>query len=328
MVWFLKSRKCPVIPVLRHIPKWGPIGIDIGDDIVRIAQLGITGSGITLLAGEVKYPPEQVKSGSSIWQRWAIEAIRQATGDGRFRGREVVASLPASDVFIDHIKMPAKESGGGNGQIEDMVVSKLKQKLSSFDSAEAVIKHIRAEENIVVVMAAERKVVDRHLAIYENAALVIKSICTWPIALINSYTKFFGRRRTDLNAVVMLLEIDRQQTNVVICRHKNLLFAHSIPVGAKQLGSEDSINRLVMELTACRQRFYSMYKKVRLERLIFLSGQIPDKETCMKIARQMEMPAQLGDCLAAVQVADPAKAGIDRRDSSINWATAFGLSLS
>jgi len=179
-----------------------------------------------------------------------------------------------------------------------------------------------------VVIAAERKKVDRHLAIYEKTNLQIKSISIWPVALANCYTRFFGRRKSDIEAIVMLLDIEPDCTNVVICRHKNILFARSIPIGSKQLDTDEILARLTLELTACRRHFTTMYNKAQIERVIFLSGQTVDRDTCTTIAERLELPAQMGDCLAAVKIVDPCDSGVDRRGCRINWATAFGLSLS
>jgi type IV pilus assembly protein PilM len=299
------------------------IGVDMGDDTLKLVQLGANGKSVNLMAGGSKNRPKDVKPGSSEWQRWALEAIRELTANGRFRGRNVVAAIPASEVFIDHIKMPKIE----DDKLYDAVFSKIKNKLP-FDPDDAMIKYIPTEEDNILVTATERKKIDRHLAIYEKANLQIKSIAVWPAALTNSYTKFFGRRKTDVESVVMLLDIEPNDTNVVICRHKNLLFARSIAIGATQLDDEKAVARLVLELTACRQHFGSMYKKAQIERLIFVSGQIVDKNICTTIAKQLEMPAQIGDCLAAVEIVDPYGSGIDRRGCQFSWATAFGLSLS
>jgi Tfp pilus assembly PilM family ATPase len=330
MVSFLKDHTYSKLSLLRRIAKWGPIGVDIGDDTVKMIQLVNNGNGnsVSLIAGGCKNQPGDVKTGTGNWQRWAIEAIRQLTANDKFRGRDVIAAMPAGELFIDHIKMPkAKEGTAPDDKMQEAIFAKTKQKLP-FEPGDAMIKYVPAEENNVVIMAVERKIVDRHLAIYENANLQIKSIGVWPIALTNSYTTFFGRRKSDVQTVVMLLGIDANRTNVVICRHKNLLFARSIPIGAKQFDSDDTITRLVMELTACRRHFSSMYKKARIERVIFLAAQDESKSVCATIAKKLEMPAQMGDCLAAVKMVDPCSSGIDRRDCQINWATAFGLSLS
>jgi Tfp pilus assembly PilM family ATPase len=359
MICFMKNHTNSRGPVLRHIAglpsavfriwnsaKWYPIGVDMGDDTLTMVQLGNNGKGINLIAGSSKNRPEDVEPGSSNWQRWAIEAIRELIANGKFRGRDVIATIPASEVFIDHIKMPNIEKD----KLQDTVFSKIKQKLP-FEPDDAMLKYIPAEEDNVLVIATERKKIDRHLAIYERANLQIKSIAVWPTALINSYVKFFGRRKSDVEAIVMLLDIDTNYTNVVICRHRNPLFARSIPIGAKQLGRipkhgewhcetgtnpeaassstmSEATSKLVLELAACKRRFGSMQEEARIERLIFFSSQTVDRDICTTIAKQLEMPAQMGDCLAAIETANLYGLGIDRRQCKVNWATAFGLSLS
>ncbi len=321
---------------MRLIAKCGPIGVDMGDDIVKVVQLENNGKGVSLVAGDSEERPADVKPGSGDWQRWAIEAVKKLTANGRFHGRDVIAAMPASEVFIDHIKMPGTSNATksfseptniNDDKLADAVFPKIKQKLP-FESDGALIKYITAEQDSVLVIATERKKINRHLAIYEQANLQVKSIGVWPVALTNSYTRFFGRRKADIEVIVMLLDIEPNRTNVVICRHENLLFARSIPVGTKQLESHEMAARLVLELTACKRQFSSMQKNAHVERLIFLSGQAGNRDICATIAKQLEIPAQTGDCLAAVKTADPCRLGIDRRGCQVNWATAFGLSLS
>jgi Tfp pilus assembly PilM family ATPase len=314
------------------------IGVDIGDDCLKLVQLRDNGKGISLVAGSTENVPKDVKPGSSQWQRWAIESMRQLTSNGDFQGKEVIAALPKSELFIDHIRMPKADES----KLDDAIFSRIKQKLPFEPVKEnTMVKYIPMEQDNALVIATERKVIDRHLAIYEKAGLVIKSIGVWPVALANCYTKFFGRRKSDLEAIVMIVCIEANCTNVVICRHKSLLFARLISIGLKQLGNKKGINRLVLELTACRRQFASMYPKAQIERLLFFPGQAVEKNICMTIAKQLEMPAQLGDCLAAVEITDSCHlrsdskgdkgssgAPIDRRNCQVNWAIAFGLSLS
>jgi len=336
------------------------IGVDMSDEMVKMVQLGDDDEGMSLIAGGSENRPAHVKPGSGNWQRWAVEALKRLTANGKFRGKGVTATMPASEVFIGHVKVPKirerfpnagkaawaanalgihrKGQAEGNENLQETILSKVRL---PFDAKEAVIKYIPTEEDNVLVLATERKKIDRHLAVYEKANLQIKSMAVWPVALANSYTRFFGRRKTDIEAIVMLLELEPNCTNVVICRHQNLLFARSVPIGLRQLGSapepdkkrpansnEEMVSKLVQELTACIQHFASMNRKVQIERLIFLSGQGGNRDIFATIAKQLEMPAQVGDCLAAVKIADPQGSGIDRRDCQFSWATAFGLSLS
>ena len=314
------------------------IGVDIGDDGLKLVQLGDNGKGISLIAGSSENLPKDLKPGSGKWQRWAIETIRQLSALGDFQGKEVVAAMPSRELFIDQMRMPKADES----KLEDVIFSKIKQRLPFEPIQEnTLMKYIAMEDNNVLVMATERKIIDRYLAIYEKAGLAIKSIGVWPAALANCYTRFFGRRKSDLEVIVMLVCIEANSTNVVICRHKNLLFARSISTGLSQLCNKKAVNTLVLELTACRRHFASMHPRAQIERLIFLSGQNVDKDMCVTIAKQLEIPAQMGDCLAAVEITDARRLGgdcerdkgslgtpIDRRNCQINWAIAFGLSLS
>jgi Tfp pilus assembly PilM family ATPase len=325
MNWLLKNCTYPKIPILQKRETWCPIGMDMGNDCLQAAQLEIKGKAINLITGYSKERPENVEAGSAGWQRWAIESIQEMTANHNFMGKEIIAALPANEVFIDHIRVPKTS----RSKPDDTIIAKLKQKLP-IEPDEAMIKYIPTEGDIIMVIATEREKIDRHLAIYEKAQLSIKSIAVWPLALACSYTNFFGRRKTDIEAIVMLVDVETNCTNVVICRHKNLLLAHSIPIGANQLQDNDEITtRLVLELTGCRRRFASLYGIAQIERLIFLSGKTVERDIYTTIAKQLEMSAQMGDCLAAVEFPENAgDCGIDRRQCKVSWATAFGLGLS
>ena len=301
------------------------IGVDLGNDCLKLAQLANGSEQTHLLAGRYVNRPADITAGTARWQRWAIDMMREATDNGRFKGREVVAALPAGEVFIDHLRWPKKF----DGRIEDAIFAKIKQKLP-FEpiQKQTLIKYIPTEQDNVMVLATERMAIDRHLAIYERAGLAIKSIGVWPVALAHCYAQFFGRRKTDLDAVVMLLDIQPDCTDMVISRHRNPLYACTVPLGSKQLKEEPIVGRLVMELTAGRREFLSLYKNVQIERLIFLSGLAADAEIYRTIAKQLEVQAQMGDCMAAVEVCDPDHFGLDRRNGTVSWALAFGLSLS
>ena len=324
MLSFLKNRPCS-------------IGVDLSDHALKIVQLAENGGDLTLIASRSLARPNDVATGSSDWQRWAIDAMRNLTAKSGFKGKEVTAAILPNELYVEHTRMPKNV----DADLNSLLLGRIKKNLP-FDATveNTLIKYVPTENDSVLVMAAQRAIIDRHLAIYERSGLHARNIGVWPTALANCYAKFFGRRRSDLDAVVMLLGLEANCTNMVICRHKNPLLARSISIGSKRFDNEEAIKRLVMELTAARREFSSTYQGAQLERLIFLAGRGINKEACTAIAKQLEIPAQMGDCLAAVHIADPYRLGIDRRASAsmqanqvqqqkqVNWATAFGLCLS
>ncbi|MHC4071947.1 MAG: hypothetical protein ACYTGS_07950 [Planctomycetota bacterium] len=281
-----------------------PIGVEAGNNSLKLAQLD--NNGAILIAGNSKAIPDDIQPGSSEWQKWAIKTVRVLATYGSFQGKQIIAAMPTGELFVDHMKRPkAKES-----DLHNAIFSRIKQRLP-FESLQenTIMQYILTEEDNVLVMAMERRIVERHLAIYEKAGLSTKSIGVWPAALTNSYVRFFGRRECDFKTVMMLICIEADCTNVVVCRHKNLLLARSMPTGFNRFDDEQASTRLVMELSACKRQFSLLYQNTRIERLIFLSGQSVNKDVFAAIAKQLEMPAQMGDCLAAVKIAKSCRMG-------------------
>jgi len=313
-----------------------PIGIDVGSEAIKMVQLARGRKGPCIVAGASQKVPAGLAPGSSEWQRWAAETVKKMTSNGTFRGREVITAMPADDVFIEQISVPKIP----DDRLKEVVLSKVQQKLP-FDSTNALVKYVvTAEQNgqnignktlDVLVMVAERLKVERHLAMCENADLQVKAVGVWPLALTHSYTKFFAKRASDRQMVVMLLETGANSTKVVICRGKELLFARLIPLGFKKLTSEEAIKRLILELLACERFFESVQGAGRIERFIYLSGRAADKTICdhlSQLAQRWHISAQIGDVLGAVEIKSRYGYGFDRRGCQVNWATVFGLSLS
>jgi len=325
----------------------------MSSDTLKAAQLASNGKGIRVAAIGHESRPSDVEAGSSGWQRWAVEVVRRLTGNGGFRGKEIIAALPANEVFVDHVKMPKNKDGTApEGKARDAAFSRIKSKLP-FAPGEVIVKYVPTIDDYVLVAATERHKIDRYLAIYEAASLRIKSIAIWPEALVNSYTRLFGRRKEDLNRVVMLIDMESECTKVVVCRPGKVIFAHSIDIGSKKVNAGQDLNlyldmgqsgsdsrsgasnlertrdmsRLALEVTACKQRFEATFKKMPIERTIFVSGRAVNRDICAAVAQQLQIPAQVGDCLAAVEPTNIYELGIDRRQPQVSWATAFGLSL-
>lgn len=305
-----------------------PIGVDMGSETLKMAQLIEDSEKVRVLAGTKDDLPPEMKLGSSQWQHWVIKTIRQMLAQGTFKGKKVVTALPVNEVFIDQLKIPRTPEE----KLRETVIAKVSGKLP-FESKDALVQFVVTNVNSeidVLVMATERTKVDQHLAIYEKAGLEVQSIGVWPLAMVASYANFFGRRRSDADTTVMLLEIGANFTKSVICRQKQLLFARLLPIGGKHLVNEETVKRLVLELTSCARYFQQAAKDSRIGRLIFLAGQGADRELCgsiVELAQHLEVPAQIGDVLAAVDLSEEGKS-FERRGSHVNWTSSFGLSLS
>jgi len=308
-----------------------PTGVDLGSGYLKMAQLGFDGDQFFLHAAGREERPKDIEPGSAQWQRWMAATAKEMIGKGGFSGRQVVTAMPVDDVFIDQIKIPKT----ADENIEQVVLAKIKPKLP-FDASDAMVKYVVSDgqcgngEMGVLVMAGERRTVDRHLAIYEKANLQICGMSVWPLAITNSYVKFFGRRAKDREMVVMLVDIGANHTNIVVCRYSNLLLARMIPIGFRHLEYDEMLERLMDEMNACCRYFELVSDGTQIHRMVLISGRSMDRTICERVAelaKGMQIPAQIGDVLAAVQVRRGCRFDIERRGRQVDWATAFGLSL-
>lgn len=301
------------------------IGIDVCRDGLTLAQVARHGDEPVLLAAYRVSCPDEVAFGSPGWQRWAIEALRQIMGNGTFQGKGITTALPAGEVFIDCIERPARASAGSENEIFSAVARKLP---SGWVRKNTVIKCIPTEQERAVVIAAERTAVDRHLAIYERAGLTVKSISIWPVAVTECYAALFAKQPCDRTAVVMLVAFQRDRISMVVSRHRSLLYASSVPVRQREAQDREYLGQLTAALASCRSEFSFLYKNTPIERLIFFSGPTVDSHLCQTLATQMEIRAQLADCLKAVRTADSNHSDpLVQGGDWANWPFSLGLSL-
>lgn len=295
-----------------------------------MAQLSRKDSGVSLVAIDSTPMPDEISAGSVQWQKWAIKTIKNIHRESTFKGKIVHTSLPSSDMYIDQLKINKSEN-----DIENAIFEKIKPRIS-FSKEDAVIKYVLSEnknsngKSDVMVMATEKLNIDHHLAIYEQAGLDVKSLSLWPFALTSSYTSFFGRRTSDLDLVVLIVDICPENTNIVIAKHSALIFARTINVGSEQLGQGNNIDTFTSELNGCVKYYETVCDDSNIQKLLLTSGSSIEPSVCEKvaeIAKQMHVPAQIGDVLAAVNISDDIKQQIKNSGQLTGWASAFGLSL-
>lgn len=309
-----------------------PAGIDLNGSHLKVSQLGLNSKGLYLNAAAIEARPDEIEFGSGDWQRWVVDTAKRMFARGGFSGKGVIASIPSENIFIEHVKVSADASEAG---LEKSVLAKIHNKLP-FEPNGAMVNYVvtgsskNGKETDVLVMAADRMIVNRQLAIYEKAGLEIKGISVWPLAMTNSYVKFFGKRSADEGVVAMLIDIDVTHTKIVINSQADLLFARVIPIGAKHLNDDESVLKLVSQADACCKYFDSLSSSQKVERLVFFSGRSAGELVCEKVsmlAERLQIPAQIGDVLAAVEIGSGCDISVDRRGCQIDWAIAFGLSL-
>ena len=309
-----------------------PIGVEIAQGFVRMAQLGRSNGRIGLIAGGTESLPEEIEPYSGRWQRRVIEAVESIYSTSPFKSKDIVTIIPSTDVLSKEIRKNLDEKDS-----EETITAEAK-KLLPGGSSDVVVKSIvlnqdrdYADEKDVLILATEKFKVERHLAIFEKAGMNTTAVAVWPIVLVNCYMNFFGRRKTDADTVVLLINASATGCNAVICRQDDVLFARAIPYGISTLAEPGTAEKLASEIEACIRYFQTTVRTAMVERIVLLAneGVDPRLVRCiLSVAKKYSLPAHVGDVLAAAVDGGTYKRGIDSRGAKHDWTTAFGLSLS
>ncbi|MFA6185774.1 MAG: pilus assembly protein PilM [Phycisphaerae bacterium] len=310
-----------------------PIGVEITAKTVRMAQLGLSDGRVTLIAGGSEVLPDGIEPYSGQWQRCIIEAVKSIYSAAPFKSKDVVTVMPSVDVFSKEIKKRLNP-----GQDAGLALDAEAKKLLPFADNGAMVRHIvlddnrgPAEEKDILILAAEKFKVERHLAIFEKARLNVKAISVWPIILVNSYVNFFGRRKADADAVVMLINASQADCSVVICRGRSILFARTIPFGINSLNQSMGPEKLTGQIDVCIRYFQNTDRTSTIERILLFANDGAGHglvQCVLAVAKKHTTVAHIGDVLRAIDNNDLFKRGIDARGAKDDWTTAFGLSLS
>ena len=330
-------------------------------------------------------------------EAFVSEALRKMLAGG-FKGKQVVTCLPANVVAIQHLRMVKMNGEEFAKALPYEAAGKL-----PFDPNRARLRHTLSAEiyqngearQEVIVMAAPREAVDRHLSLLSRQKLEVVGIHVEPNAMVECFGHLF-RRKGDENICTLFIDVGAGATHVVIAHGKTLVFAKHVPVGgdllnrlvadalkvgvaqAKDmrirasrqqaqaaklpdgvvgigadqnthpLGRQNAlggagidaetvgkvneatlaaVENLTGELRLCMRYYESIFPGRTVDRAIFVGGESRHIPMCQRIAKQLGVPATLGDPLARLIKDNADTGGVDVRQPQPGWAIAVGLAL-
>jgi type IV pilus assembly protein PilM len=224
-----------------------PIAIDIGTDTIKLLQVEPVKDGSArLVAAACDVIPEELRSKAAERDGYAAESIRKMLMEG-FRGKQVVTCLPAGQMAVQHLRMAKMTSE----ELTKALPFELSGKLP-FDAGRAALRHTVAGEvyqnqeskQEVIVMAAPKDAVDRHLGVLSKSKLEVVGIHVEPTALIECFGHIF-KRKSDETVSTLFVDMGAGSTHVVIAHGKNMVFAKHVAVGG------DKFNKRVADAMKC-----------------------------------------------------------------------------
>ena len=223
------------------VNRCGPIGLDFGSRSLKLLQFNADRSKL-LAAARWEIPLAEVGVSQQSDEQ-LVEMIHHLHDAQNFRGRDVSICLGARELFIQNIRIPK----GGDENLDLLVRQEINGRLP-FDVKEADIRHLTAGDvrhgevvkREVIVLACHRPVLERRLAVVQEAGLRPVCVDVEPLALLRCFRRQ-NRRDEDNQQCVMLVHMGASNTSVVIARGGDVLFIKYIEVGGRQL--DESVAR-------------------------------------------------------------------------------------
>jgi type IV pilus assembly protein PilM len=223
--------------------KLSPIAVDIGSESIKLLQVEPRDGHHRLSAAACEIIPEEVRGKIADREAFVSEALRKLLNEG-FRGKQVVTCLPAHAMALQHLRVAKMNAD----ELAKVLPFEAAGKIP-FDPNRAVLKHTIATEvyqgadalQEVILMAAPREAVDRHLNLLSRQKLEVVGIHDEPNALIECFSHLY-RRKGDENISTLFIDIGASATHVVISHGKNIVFAKHVQVGG------DTLNRAVADM--------------------------------------------------------------------------------
>ena len=162
-----------------------PIAVDIGTETIKLLQVEPPASADRqprLVAAACEAIPLDLRGRGPDRDAFVGDALKKMLPQG-FRGKQVVTCLPAAQVAVQHLRMGKMTPDEITKALPFEAAGKL-----PFDPNRAVMRHTVAGEvyqqgearQEVIVMAAPRDAVDRHLATLSKCKLEVVGIHVEP----------------------------------------------------------------------------------------------------------------------------------------------------
>jgi type IV pilus assembly protein PilM len=227
-----------------NLKKWfankaGPIGADFGADSIKLVQLQPENGESRILASARRDIPADVAGDPDRRIQFIGEALRDMLGSGIFKSKRVVTAVPAEQFFVQHVRM-ARMS-------EDDLVKALPWEAQGhlpFPARDAVLRHLISTDlhvdgeakSEVILMAAPKPAVERHLNALVRAKLEVEAVLVPPLAMIEAF-RFLFTRANEREMTTCFVDVGASHTAAVITHSTRVVFVKQMGIGGHAIDS-------------------------------------------------------------------------------------------
>ncbi|MBT7170988.1 MAG: pilus assembly protein PilM [Phycisphaerales bacterium] len=213
-----------------------PIGVDIGRTAVKLAQFRADASGKIVPRAYAILPiPPEIRGNVTERVRFLVSRLGRMFERGRFQSRNCVLSLPPTEMFVRHLRVPKREGAAQQVAIRQAIASELTLPLD-----EVLLRHLVVGEvyeggelcQEVLVVAVPMMMFRVYLDVFTRLGLRVEAITIEPVALARCFTVLHHRPE---HCATVYLDLGASGTKVTIAKGDNVLFHRLLKGGSEGL---------------------------------------------------------------------------------------------
>jgi len=216
-----------------------PIGIDISDRYIKIAQLKKMGDRVKIQAlGKIELGTGIVRDGEIADQAAFIKSLKTLIDNpqfGRIDGNEIVTCLPETKTFLKLIEIEKTPNNLANimpAEIEKHIPMSIDEMYFDWQLME---NHL--DKQIILFAAAPKKIVDQYTAVFNEAKLATVALEAEAISICRAILKEEGPKYKPAGAGQSygIIDIGYRKTGFSVYANRTLLFTLSLPISGDEI---------------------------------------------------------------------------------------------
>ncbi len=218
------------------------VGLDVGSTSVRAAEISVGGGAPSVLrVAQVPLAAGAVENGEVFDGEEVAGAIRELWRRGGFKNRQVTMGVGNQRVVVREVSVPSlpeKELRQSLPfQVQELIPIPMEDAVLDFDLLDEFEEEGRTMARLLVV-AAQREMVDRHIQVATGAKLEPVGVDLVPFALVRSVGEFDGMGLEEGEAGgEAVVDVGADVTNICVHERGMPRFVRILPSGGNDVTS-------------------------------------------------------------------------------------------
>lgn len=226
------------------------IGLDIGDDLIKIVKVDTKGDKLVLsnlAVGET--PVEAVEEGELKEVDILGSKLKSLLEENDFEAQKVVTAISGEEVIIRTVEVPSMPQDelleAAKWEAEEQIPIPVEEMILDYE----ILKRNNDGSYDLMLVAVNREMVDRYLELFEMLDLEPEAIEIEPLAAIRSIKHLYPEQ------TIALMDMGAETTDVSVFDKGRLLFTRTVGIAGKNI-TQEIMDNYEMELEEAKE-----YKK-------------------------------------------------------------------